>query len=144
MLNKDFKEFIKLLNKEKVEYLLVGGYAVILHGHVRFTGDIDFWINPTLENATRMVKVLKEFGFGKLDVGVKDFTRENFVIQLGIHPNRIDVLTSLEGVTFNKCYKNAEVFNIDNLSIKTISKKYLKINKRATGRHKDLDDLQNL
>ena len=144
MLSNEFKEFIKLLNDQKVEYLLVGGYAVVFHGYVRFTGDIDFWINPTKKNALLILDVLEQFGFGSLDLTVDDFTHKDQIIQLGNPPYRIDLITSVSGLNFSECYPQRTSFEIDNVSIQTISLDDLKKNKKATGRFKDLNDLENL
>ncbi len=144
MLTKDFKEFIKLLNAKKVEYLLVGGYAVILHGYPRFTGDIDFWINPNSKNAKRMIEVLDQFEFSSLKLTIDDFTHPDQIIQLGHEPYRIYIITSVEGVSFNLCYSQKVVFHVDNIPIQTISKEMLKKNKKAAGRFKDLDDFEHL
>jgi predicted nucleotidyltransferase len=144
MLSKEFKEFAKLLNDQKVEYLLVGGYAVVLYGYVRYTGDIDFWINPTEENANHIVEVLDRFGFGSLNLTIKDFTKDDQIIQLGYPPNRIDIITSVTGLTFTKCYPKRNSFSIEGVEVQTISLEDLKKNKKASGRYKDLDDLENL
>ncbi|MFO7798293.1 DUF6036 family nucleotidyltransferase [Rhodohalobacter sp.] len=144
MLSKEFKEFAKLLNDQKVEYLLVGGYAVVFYGYVRYTGDIDFWINPTEENAIRLVEVLDRFGFGSLNLTIHDFTKDDQIIQLGYPPNRIDIITSVTGLTFTDCYPKRKSFLIDGVDIQTISLEDLKKNKKASGRYKDLDDLENL
>ncbi|PKD43915.1 nucleotidyltransferase [Rhodohalobacter barkolensis] len=144
MLSKEFKEFAKLLNDQKVEYLLVGGYAVVLYGYVRYTGDIDFWINPTEENANRIVEVLDRFGFGSLNLTIKDFTKDDQIIQLGYPPNRIDIITSVTGLTFTECYPKRKSFSIEGVEVQTISLEDLKKNKKAAGRYKDLDDLENL
>lgn len=144
MLSSEFKEFAKLLNYQKVEYLLVGGYAVVFYGYVRYTGDIDFWINPTQQNATRVLKVLNEFGFGSLNLGLEDFTKEDQIIQLGYPPNRIDIITSVSGLKFSECYPKRKSFSVEDVEIETISLDDLKKNKKASGRYKDLDDLENL
>jgi len=144
MLSKEFKEFAKLLNDQKVEYLLVGGYAVVLYGYVRYTGDIDFWINPTEENANRIVEVLDRFGFGSLNLTIKDFTKDDQIIQLGYPPNRINIITSVTGLTFTECYPKRNSFSIEGVEVQTISLEDLKKNKKASGRYKDLDDLENL
>src|SRR5690606_36488689 len=94
----DFKEFLELLNKNNVDYLLVGGYAVIYYGYPRLTVDIDFWVNPTEENAEKVLVVIKEFGFPTEEVSVKDFFNTDNVFQIGVAPYRIDILTSIEGV----------------------------------------------
>jgi len=144
MLSKEFKEFAKLLNDQKVEYLLVGGYAVVFYGYVRYTGDIDFWINPTKENAIRLIEVLDQFGFGSLNLTIEDFTKDDQIIQLGYPPNRIDIITSVTGLIFSDCYPKRKSFSIEDIEIQTISLEDLKRNKKASGRYKDLDDLENL
>jgi len=144
MLSKEFKEFAKLLNDQKVEYLLVGGYAVVFYGYVRYTGDIDFWINPTKENAIRLIEVLDQFGFGSLNFTIEDFTKDDQIIQLGYPPNRIDIITSVTGLIFSDCYPKRKSFSIEDIEIQTISLEDLKKNKKASGRYKDLDDLENL
>src|ERR1700751_2147268 len=97
-LNPDFKEFIELLNVHKVEYLVVGGYAVGFHGRPRYTGDIDFWIAISRENASKIIRVLKEFGFESIGIKEEEFLKEDLVLQLGYEPCRIDILTSLTGI----------------------------------------------
>jgi len=143
-LNQDFKEFIELLNKHKVKYLVVGGYAVGFHGYPRFTGDIDFWIAISNENATKILNVLNEFGFGSLNFKIEDFLETNNIIQLGYEPTRIDILTSISGVEFDNCYQQAVEANFEGLEIKFIDLKNLRINKASSGRPKDLGDLENL
>ncbi len=143
-LNQDFKEFIELLNKHNVKYLVVGGYAVGFHGYPRFTGDIDFWIAISKDNAAKIVLVLNEFGFASLDFKSDDFLEANNIIQLGYEPTRIDILTSLSGVQFDDCYQHAVDANFEGLKIKFIDLKNLRINKASTGRAKDLGDLENL
>lgn len=90
-LNQDFKEFIELLNEHKVEYLVVGGYAVAYHGHPRYTGDIDFWIAISKENAQKVVNALRDFGMGVLALQTEDLIKEDIIIQLGYEPNRIEL-----------------------------------------------------
>src|SRR5579883_1675858 len=99
-LQKDLKEFIELLNSKKARFVIVGGHAVAYHGHPRFTGDIDFLIEPSAENSQRLMAVLQEFGFGGLDIQAEDFLNPDSVVQLGVPPNRIDLLTSISGVRF--------------------------------------------
>ena len=143
-LDRDFKEFIQLLNANKVEYLVVGGYAVGAYGYPRYTGDIDFWINPTKENAEKLINALVQFGFGSLDISLDDFLKENFVIQLGYPPNRIDIMTGASGLTFEQCWKEKKIIEAEGEKINFISLHHLKINKRSTGRDKDNLDLKNL
>jgi len=144
LLNQDFKEFIALLNNNDVRYLVVGGYAVALHGHPRYTKDIDIWIELTPENADRIVQALKQFGFASLGLTPADFLEPSQVIQLGYPPRRIDLLTSLKGVDFESCYPDRTTIEIDGVNINFIDLANLKKNKQATGRHQDLADLENL
>lgn len=143
-LNQDFKEFIELLNLNKVEYLVVGGYAVGFHGHPRYTGDIDFWIAISKENAFKVIKCLREFGFGSLTIDLEDFMKEDLILQLGYEPNRIDILTSVTGLNFADCYSEKVQAEFDDITVNFIDIRNLKINKSATGRAKDLGDLDNL
>ena len=142
--NKDFKEFIQLLNDHEVLYLVVGGYAVAFHGYPRYTKDIDLWIWLDKGNAEKLLNVLDDFGFGSLDLKVEDFLSPEQVIQLGYPPNRIDILTDLKGVDFKKCYSSRVEFSIEGTKINFIDLGNLKKNKKATGRHQDLADLENL
>ena len=144
MLNKDFKEFIELLNKKKVNYLVVGGYAVALHGHPRYTKDLDIWIERSPENAHRILSALDEFGFGALDLKTEDFLKEDHIIQLGYPPNRIDILTTLSDMSFEECQQAGIEVDIEELSIRFIDLANLKKNKLATGRPQDLADVENL
>ncbi len=143
-LSQDFKEFVQLLNAHKVEYLIVGGYAVAFHGFPRSTGDIDFWIKPFPENAERLMKALIDFGFGSVDLSKDDFLKKDQVIQLGFPPNRIDIMTNVSGVEFDECWKEKEEIDFEGEKINFISLHYLKINKEKTGRDKDKIDLKNL
>jgi len=144
MLNKDFKEFVELLNSTHVEYLLVGGYALAAHGHPRYTGDIDFWVNPTPENARRLMQVLRSFGFGALGLAEDDFLQPEAVVQLGYPPARIDLLTAIDGVAFPECYARRRTVSLDGLELCLIDIDDLRANKRASGRPKDLADLDAL
>ncbi len=144
MFSQDFKEFVELLIKNKVEYLIVGGYAVGVHGHPRYTGDLDIWLNPSEENATKILLCINEFGFSSFNLKIEDLTKEGNVIQLGYPPLRIDLLNKIDGVEFNNCYKNKIIVNIDNILVNFIGYDDLIKNKKETGRHKDLDDLENL
>jgi len=144
MLSQDFKEFVELLNNHKVEYLIVGGYAVGVHGHPRYTGDLDVWINATAENAQKMIEVLNDFGFSSFGLTEVDFIKPSNVIQMGYPPFRIDILTKIDGVEFMDCYANRMTIQHDQIFINFIGINELKENKRASGRPKDLDDLANL
>ena len=144
MLSKDFKEFIELLNDNRVKYLVVGGYAVAFHGHPRYTRDMDIWIELSPDNADKILDALKEFGFGSLGLKPDDFLESNQVVQLGYPPNRIDILTTLKDLNFDDCYKTKVEVKIQGLRIDFIDIENLKKNKRATGRAQDLADAENL
>ncbi len=144
MLSQDFKEFVELLNKHNVEYLIVGGYAVGIHGYPRYTGDLDVWINATVENARKMVRVLDDFGFASFDLTEADFIKSGNIIQMGYPPFRIDVLTAIDGVDFESCYKNKMIVQHDEIALNVIGVSDLIVNKQTSGRLKDLDDLENL
>lgn len=144
MLNQDFKEFIQSLNENDVHYLVVGGFAVALHGYPRYTKDIDIWIELDPTNAEKIVKALDQFGFGSLGLGVMDFLEEDTIIQLGYPPNRIDLITTLPGIDFEPCFTVRIVVEIDGVGINFIDLDNLKKNKRASGRAQDLADLENL
>ena len=140
----DFKEFLELLNKNEVEYLIVGGYAVIAYGYPRLTIDIDVWVKVGDDNSGKVIKTIEDFGFKFDNLNAKDFNIPDNVIQLGRPPNRIDILTSIEGLDFDECYKNKFLYNKNNMKINFISLKDLLKNKKLVGRHKDLDDIRNL
>jgi len=144
MLNQDFKEFVALLNSNRVEYLIVGGYALAAHGHPRYTGDLDFWTGNDPANARRLLHVLEEFGFDELGIGIVDLTAPDQVIQLGHPPRRIDLPTSIDGVEFTRCYARRMLVAVDGLDLHFIALEDFKTNKRATGRLKVLADLEAL
>ena len=144
MLDKDFREFVELLNSTNVEYLLVGGYALAAHGHPRYTGDIDFWVNPTPANATRLMSALTQFGFGSVGLSESDFLKPDAVVQLGYPPARIDLLTAIDGVSFDDCYARRRQVDLAGVEIALIDVDDLRANKRAAGRPKDLADLDSL
>jgi hypothetical protein len=142
MLTQDFKEFAELLNLNQVEYLVVGGYALAAYGHPRYTGDLDFWVGMQATNADKLLVALHEFGFGGMDISKQDLTKPNSVIQLGYPPRRIDLLTSIDGVDFAACYQRRLVVKLGEMDLSFIALEDFKTNKRATGRHKDLADLE--
>mgnify|MGYP000971746593 FL=1 len=144
MFSKDFKEFTELLNKHGVEYLVVGGYAVGVHGHPRYTGDIVFWINPLKDNALKLLAAVSEFGLTAVNVSADELILPGKVFQLGRQPYRIDILNSIDGVEFGECYKRRATFELEGVPIPFIGLDDLKQNKRASGRHKDLADLEVL
>ena len=140
----DFKEFLKLLNSHRVEYLLIGGYAVGYHGYPRATGDMDLWVAVRQNNAEKLVVALREFGLNAPQLSADIFLQENQIIRMGIPPMRIELLTTISGVDFDSCYSERIVDVIDNVEVNIINLRHLKQNKQASGRHKDLDDLQYL
>ncbi len=144
MLNRDFKEFIELLNSNKVKYLVLGGYAVAFHGHPRYTKDLDIWLETSKENASNVMKTLEDFGFGAVDLTEKDFLQKGQVIQLGYPPNRIDLINSPSGVDFAECYEKRIEVEIDDTKICVIDLESLKKNKLASGRLQDLADVEKL
>ncbi len=144
MINKDFKQFIELLNKNKVRYLVVGGYALAFHGFPRYTKDIDFWVWVNQENAKNLVQTLQEFGFSSLDLKEDDFLSPGYVVQLGQPPGRIDLLTSVIGLDFEECYESRVHTEIQGSEIDFIDLESFKKNKKAVGRYQDLADLENL
>ena len=141
-LPEDFKEFIKLLNKNGVKYLLVGGYAVSFHAKPRFTNDMDVWVEATKGNAEKIMRVLKEFGFGDLKISTSDLSKEDTIIQLGYEPLRIDIMTSISGVQFNKAYQNRIKALYFGVEVNIISMEDILRNKQSTGRKQDLQDIE--
>lgn len=142
MINNDFKQFIELLNKNSVKYLVVGGYALAFHGFPRYTKVIDFWVWVNEENAKNLVKTLKEFGFSSLDLKKDDFLSPGYVVQLGHPPGRIDLLTSVTGLDFEECYESRVHIEIQGSEIDFIDLENFKKNKKAVGRHQDLENLE--
>jgi len=143
-LPQDFKELLQLLNSKKIEYLVIGGYAVALYGYPRATGDIDIWIAISQDNAKKTVSAVKEFGFDIPELKEELFLEKEKNIRLGNPPLRIEILTSIDGVEFYECYKNKNAVIIDDVEINFISLDDLKTNKKASGRYQDLADLENL
>ena len=139
----DLKEFIELLNENKAEYLIVGGYAASFHSRPRYTKDIDIWINPTKTNAKKIKKVLDKFGFEKIDILIDDLTKKDQIIQLGYAPVRIDLITGLVGLKFSEAYKNLILGTYGNIkNVKYISSDDLITNKKLSGRKQDLFDVE--
>jgi hypothetical protein len=143
-LNRDLREFVELLNATEVKWLLVGGHAVAFHGYPRFTGDIDFFVEPVLENGGKLVRVFSLFGFGDLGFTAADFTAPGTVIQLGRPPNRIDILPTIDGVNFEEAWRTKIETSVDGLALHVISKEMLIRNKSTTGRLQDLADIEKL
>ncbi len=144
VMNKDFKEFIQLLNANNVKYLIVGGYAVGFHGYPRYTKDLDVWLLVSEENAEKIINTLKQFGFGGVGLNKTDFLKTDEFVQLGYPPNQIDLVTSCDGVEFSECYKSKLEIEIDDTTINFIDLDNLRKNKKASGRPQDIADLDNL
>ena len=144
MLNQDFKEFIQSLNDNQVRYLVVGGYAVALHGYPRYTKDIDIWVELAAANAANIVRALDQFGFSSLGLQAADFLAPDQIIQLGYPPSRIDLLTSVPGVDFASCYPLRVQVEMEGVSVSFIDLDSLKKSKKTSGRLQDLADLENL
>jgi predicted nucleotidyltransferase len=140
-IRQDFKEFIALLNKNEVEYLIVGGYAVAFHGAPRYTDDIDLLVSTSAENASRIMMVLKEFGFGSIGFTESDFRLPGQILQLGRTPVRIDLLTSIDGVEWEKAWAGRVQGEYGGLRVNFISKQDFIANKKSIGRNKDLADI---
>ncbi len=143
-ISKDLREFIELLNSNGVDYLIVGGFAVAWHGHPRFTGDIDLLIRATGENARRVIKTLADFGFASLEIGESDLSRPNQIVQLGVPPNRIDLITSISGVEFSEAWERRVGGTIDGIPVQFIGLEELIRNKESTDRGKDRLDAEEL
>ncbi len=140
----DFKELLELFNKHKVEYLIVGGYALAFHGAPRFTGDIDLFVRPTRENAKRILAALCDFGFGSLDLSEDDFTTPGKIIQLGVPPVRVDIITKISGVSWEKAESDKVRGSYGQTPVCFISREDFVTNKKATGRKKDTADIEAL
>lgn len=140
----DFSEFLKLLNDHSVEYLLVGGFAVAIHGYPRATSDMDVWVSRSLANAEKIVACLRAFGFDLPELSVEIFMKEDQVVRMGNAPMRIEILTDIDGVIFSECAQRSTTETIGGQQVPVISLDDLKTNKRASGRHKDIADLDNL
>lgn len=143
-IQKDFRELLELFNAHNIDYVIVGGYALAFHGAPRFTGDIDILIKPNEQNAKRILAALAEFGFASLDISEADFTSDGNVIQLGVPPVRIDIMTSLTGVPSEKALAGRVAGNYGNITVYFIAKEDLILNKQALGRKKDIADLEAL
>lgn len=141
---KDFEEFLALLNAHEVDFMIVGGYALAYHGAPRYTGDIDVFVKPDRKNAQRIIKVLEEFGFSSLELSIDDFQNEDNVVQLGLQPVRIDIITSISGVSWEQADATKEPGLYGNVPVNYIGKKQYVANKKAIGRAKDIADIEAL
>ncbi len=143
-LTKDSREFVECLRSNKVEFLIVGALAVSWHGFPRYSGDIDLFVRPTRDNAARLMLALQQFGFSALGISLDDLSTENRVIQLGVEPNRIDLMTSISGITFEEAWNSRVPATLEGIEVDFISREALIRNKRASGRSKDLIDIDAL
>jgi len=143
-LSSDLREFVALLNSNEVEYLVVGAFAVGYHGYPRYTGDLDVLVRPTLENAGRVLRALSQFGFDGIGISIADLQTPERVIQLGVNPNRIDLLTAISGVSFEEAWVSRCDADLDGTPVHFIGRAALIRNKEATGRARDLGDAEEL
>ena len=142
--NEDFKDLFKILNEEHVDYLIVGAHAVIYYTEPRYTKDIDVWVAPTKDNAKRIWKALAQFGAPLANISIDDFTNEDLVYQIGLAPNRIDILMGISGIEFKEANKNRVESTYAGEKIYLLSKSDLIKAKRASNRKQDQLDLEKL
>lgn len=140
----DFKEFLKLLKEYNVRYLLIGGYAVGYFGYARATDDMDIWVAIHPENARKVVDAMKAFGLDAPELKPELFMQEKKIVRMGFPPMRLEITTSISGVAFDECYEERIVDELDGVEVNLINLENLKKNKKASGRSKDLADLDNL
>ncbi|OGS57780.1 MAG: hypothetical protein A3J79_00755 [Elusimicrobia bacterium RIFOXYB2_FULL_62_6] len=139
---RDFKELLGLFNSHKVEYLIIGAHALAWHGAPRYTGDLDLLVNPAAANAKKIMAALDKFGFGSLGLKAADFSAPGKVVQLGVPPVRVDILTSLTGLSWRKAAAGAVRGTYGGLRVRYLGKQGLIANKKALGRKKDLADIE--
>ncbi len=143
-LNRDFRDLFAALNAARAEYLLVGGYAVALHAAPRFTKDIDVWVGTSETNAPRVFEALQRFGAPLADISVADFATPGLVFQMGVPPNRIDILMSVEGLDFGECWSRRVGVPYGDVPIHVVGREDLIRNKRAVARPQDIADAEAL
>lgn len=143
-LPQDFKEFLRLLNDLEVKYLLIGGYAVGYYGYPRATADMDIWIAVAPDNAQSVLSAFHQFGMKSPDLTAETFQLDDKIIRMGLPPMRIEIMTSIDGVVFEDCFPRRQMIELEDIEVPMISLEDLKKNKKASGRHKDLDDLEHL
>ena len=143
-LQQDLREFVERLNAESVDYVIVGAHALAVHGHPRYTGDLDILLRPSEENAKRVLSALGAFGLDEIGISVDDLLAVDQVVQLGVSPNRIDLVVSLDGLSFDEVWDGRLSTKLDKLPVNVISREHLKINKLAVGRPQDLADVEAL
>jgi len=144
VLNPDFRDMLSALIEEDVEFLVVGAYALAAHGIPRATGDLDFWVRSSEENASRLLRALIEFGAPTEDLSPTDFLSPDVVVQIGVEPNRIDFLTSIDGVEFDAAWPNRITADIEGIKVPVLGREDLIRNKKAVGRTRDLADIEEL
>lgn len=145
LFNEHFREFIQALNDHDVEYMLVGGMAVILHGYIRGTGDMDIWVNKTKENYNRLIGSYRQFGMPVFDMTEEAFLGDDYdVWSIGVPPVKIEIMTSVKGLDFNDAYHMSQMYIEDGIAIRYIHLHHLIQAKRAAGRFRDLDDIEQL
>ena len=143
-MNSDFSDLLRLLAEHQVRFLVVGGYAVIRYTEPRYTKDLDLWIEPTAENAERCFRALAAFGAPLVGLGPLDFTQQGYIYQMGVPPTRVDVLMSLQSLSFAEAYDRRVAIELDGLTIPILSKDDLIASKLAAGRPQDLLDVESL
>lgn len=143
-LPRDFQDFLRLLNVNAIRYVVIGGYAVAYHGYVRYTGDLDVFVELSANNASRLVSALREFGFDLPQLKPSLFLRKGRIVRLGYEPMRLEILNEIDGVSFEQCYRHRRRSRVGNLRINFIALPQLLRNKRASGRQKDLADVEAL
>ena len=141
MLNPDFKDMLLCLQEEKVEFLLVGAYAIAAHGNPRATGDMDLWIKPDPDNGQRVIRALQAFSAPTSCLSVDDFVKDDTIVQIGVVPCRIDLMTGIEAVRFDEAWENRVAASVDGLTLFVISKADMLKNKLALNRDKDKSDI---
>ena len=144
MLNDDYKEMLQCLSEEDVKFLLVGAYALAVHGFPRATKDIDFFVWATPQNAANLIRALAKFGAPMDGISEADFSSEGVIFQIGNSPRRIDIITTIDGIKFDQAYANRKTFEVEGLQVPVISLEDLIANKRASGRKQDLADVEKL
>jgi len=140
----DFRELLALFNANKVDYLIIGGYALAFHGAPRFTGDLDLFVKPDADNARRIIQSLDQFGFNSVELSADDFQRPDHVVQLGVPPVRVDILTAITGVSWAEAASGRVEGKYGDLPVYYIGREQFTANKRAAGRKRDLSDLEAL
>lgn len=144
MLNEDYKEMLQLLSEEQVDFIIVGAYALGAHGYPRATGDIDIWVKPNNTNSRKLYKALARFGAPLEQIEIDDFSMEGIIFQIGVIPRRIDIITKIDGVTYQEADEDKITVEVEGLMLPVISLDKLIKNKMATGREKDELDIKTI